>query len=452
MNEIVAKKTISFNESAVLTASSYTKYNPKPKKYAVNDEKLVGFFILIQPTGYKSYNVHAKKGGVGKKVSRSLGRCEDVEFSTVKKEAKDWLFNMRQKGLDTTLTVKEEAREERTLMSLTSEFLEIDKNLNEKTVKDYLMVIKNRMPKFSKTRVTEITTEDIVGWWRKGKGARSDVKAFMYARKIMEKCRASNLIPENPFNDAKIIIGDFPGIGKTLDHVPKDKLNEFLSALIRTSKKVPEVVRDYWIFLLVSGKRRTETLSLKWEDINFKRGTITLATAKKDKIDVIPMTQLSFLLLKSREQKKDPKNPKWVFNSTTGRGHLTDPNKNFAKLNKELDLDFYISSHDIRRTTSNITKELGFKKEDTSLLLNHSKRDVTDLYVFASQEYKRENLESVARYINQYSGEQLNWIAVNWYDGNQEMYTPSPDDNQLEKTFEDKMKYLLAENEDEKKV
>ena len=85
-------------------------------------------------------------------------------------------------------------------------------------------------------------------------------------------------------------------------------------------------------------------------------------------------------------------------------------------------------------------------------MLNHSKRDVTDLYVFASQEYKRENLESVARYINQYSGEQLNWIAVNWYDGNQEMYTPSPDDNQLEKTFEDKMKYLLAENEDEKKV
>ena len=32
------------------------------------------------------------------------------------------------------------------------------------------------------------------------------------------------------------------------------------------------------------------------------------------------------------------------------------------------------------------------------------------------------------------------------------MYTPSPDDNQLEKTFEDKMNYLLAENEDEKKV
>ena len=55
-------------------------------------------------------------------------------------------------------------------------------------------------------------------------------------------------------------------------------------------------------------------------------------------------------------------------------------------------------------------------------------------------------MESVARYINQHSGEQLNWIAVNWYGGNQEMYTPSPEDNQPEETFEDSMRYLQEEH------
>ena len=91
-------------------------------------------------------------------------------------------------------------------------------------------------------------------------------------------------------------------MGKTTNHIPKDKLNDFLSAFIKVSKNIPKVVRDYWIFLLITGKRRTETLSLKWTDVDFEKGTITLETAKFDKVDVIPMTQLSFLLLKKREK------------------------------------------------------------------------------------------------------------------------------------------------------
>ena len=445
MNEILAKNSISFNEKAVLTPTSYAKYSPKLREYCVRDEKILGFFIRIQPSGAKSYYVHARKGGVGKKVQRSLGKCEEVDFSQVKKEAKDWLFNIKQKGIDKFSSVIKEAKEERTLMNLSKQFLDLDKNLDEKTKADYLMVIKNRMPKFSKTRITEINKDDIVEWWSKSKGARSDVKAFIYARKIMEKCRASDYISENPFVDAKIIIGDFPSLGKTTNHIPKDKLNDFLSAFIKVSKDIPNVVRDYWTFLLITGKRRTETLSLKWTDVDFEKGTITLETAKFDKVDVIPMTQLSFLLLKSREKNKDPENSDWVFNSTTGRGHLSETHHHFKKLNKEIDMGFNLSAHDIRRTASTVTKELGLKKEDTSLLLNHAKQDVTDQYVFASQDYKRENLESVARFINQHSAEQLNWIAVNWYGGNSEMYTPSPEDHQPVESFEDKMKYLQEE-------
>ena len=449
MNEIVAKTSINFNETAVLTPNSYTKYNPKPREYYVRDEKVNGFHIRIYPSGTKVYGVHAKRGGVGRKVQRSLGQCEGADFTSVKKEAKDWLFNMRQKGVDTTSAVVKDAREGRTLLDAVIEFNELDKTLDAKTVDDYKMVIKNRMPSFSKTRITEITKDAIVEWWRKSAGARSDVKAFMYARKIMEKCRASDFISENPFHDAKTIIGEFPSIKQSTTHIPKDRLGDFLSVLISVSKNLHDVARDYIVFLLISGKRKQEVLSLKWNNVDFNNGTITFDNTKFGKVDVIPMTDFSFLLLKNRQKKIDKNNSTWVFNSVTGKGHMSETHKHFAKINKELDLGFTLSAHDLRRTFATLSRELGLNNEDLSILLNHKKQDITEQYVSLSQDYKRENLESVARFINQNSGEALNWIAVNWYGGNSELYVPSEDDNKPKESFEDKMKYLQAEHEDD---
>ena len=63
-----------------------------------------------------------------------------------------------------------------------------------------------------------------------------------------------------------------------------------------------------------------------------------------------------------------------------------------------------------------MTRELGMTNQDTAILLNHAKRDVTEGYIITSREIKRANLDKVERLI---LGHISGWIKVYWYEGNE---------------------------------
>ena len=68
---------------------------------------------------------------------------------------------------------------------------------------------------------------------------------------------------------------------------------------------------------------------------------------------------------------------------------MSETHKHFADINKELDLGFTLSAHDLRRTFATLSRELGLNNEDLSILLNHKKQDITEQYVSLSQDYKK---------------------------------------------------------------
>ena len=156
------------------------------------------------------------------------------------------------------------------------------------------------------------------------------------------------------------------------------------------------------------------------------------------------MTDFLFLLLNTRFKAWD-RDKKWVFHSHyKDSGHITNPYKALKKVE-----GFYITPHDFRRTFATATRELGIKKEDLSTLLNHSSRDVTEGYVFASLDYKEKNLDAVFNYYNNHSGDALRWMMVNWYGGNSNLWSPSPEDVTADMDRGKQRQYLLAENEDD---
>ena len=249
----------------------------------------------------------------------------------------------------------------------------------------------------------------------------------------------------NPFNIAKEIIGQFPAIQERNTLVDKTELPSFFDAFLNASELIKETIRDYLVFILVTGKRKGEVEQLTWDDVDFKKGTITLTKTKTKKVDVVPMTDFLFLLLTSRYEAKD-KHDKWVFPSHYKDGtHISNPYKALAKID-----GFKLSPHDFRRTFATATRELGIKNEDLSTLLNHSKRDVTEGYVFASLSYKEKNLDAIFDYFNNNSGDALRWMMVNWYKGNSELFVPSPIEETASIDRAKERKYLLAENEQNK--
>ena len=66
-----------------------------------------------------------------------------------------------------------------------------------------------------------------------------------------------------------------------------------------------------------------------------------------------------------------------------------------------------------------MTRELGMTNQDTAILLNHAKRDVTEGYIITSRKIKRNNLDKVTELTLGYIE---NWMKVYWYGGKEELY------------------------------
>jgi len=432
------------NKTEALNKNSYKKFEPKDKRYFVRDTKLEGFWIRIFPSGTKSYGITTRKGGVGKPKQNTIGRCELIDFEDAKATARTYLRAIKIDGVSPKEIIKKESTKDKTLLDLVSDYVELRKGyLAIYTVNDYKARIINRMKTLATKPVKELSKDDIVNWWKACPKSRSDVVAFNYARKVCSVAVADTYIFFNPFNIAKEIIGQFPAIAERERFIDKSELPSFFNAFLEASDQIKETFRDYLVFILVTGKRKGEVEQLTWDDVDFKKGTITLTKTKTKKIDVLPMTDFLFLLLNKRLEAWD-QHKTWVFPSHYSDGtHIKNPYKSLSKIK-----DFKLSPHDFRRTFATATRELGIKSEDLSTLLNHSKKNVTEGYVFASLGYKEKNLDAIFNYFNNNSGDALRWMMVNWYGGNSELFVPSPDEDSIDMDRAKQREYLLAKNED----
>ena len=448
-------------KSIKINKSTWAKNEPRVSRdFYIRDTKLEGYYIRIRPNGKKTYNCYSYLGGVGKKVSISLGDCSLLKESEARELARQFIIKLKS-GVHPKKEIKKMVSKNKTLLDLADEYIAIrfPKKMSSYTKKNYPSRIKNRMPSLAKMSVTEITTDDIERWWMKSKQSRSDVVAFTYARKLFSQAMAKGYIAENVFKRTKEIIGEFETPEpRTERHINKDNMSDFFDAFLKVGTLIPTTMRDYAVFVLITGKRKGESSSLKWSNVKWEEGVIILDKddTKTKKVDVIPMTNLLYYLLKTRleargETQGTSKHPKWVFQSRAGDGHIVNPYKNFNKVADELakvkDIGFAVRPHDLRRTFSTATKELGIPKEDLAVLLNHAKSDVTDTYVSTGVEYKRGKLKQVEDYMNIHGNYVLNNIAVNWYGLNSIYFDPEIVSQNKEMSFATRMELKSAKYE-----
>ena len=462
----VAKKKISYNEEHSFNKSTWKKLKPKDKDYYARDKKLEGFWIRVYKSGKTSYGCYSRKGGVGRPINHTIGDCKVWNFEEAKEKARVTIQQIKYEGINPKAVVKQEASKNKTLIDLAHDYFVDKKGLAESTKDDYIRRMTNRMPQLIKLPVTEITLEEIMDWWHLCPAESSDRTAFVYARKLMSQAVAKRYVIENNFLRAKELIGELPAIkSRVEDHISSDDMYAFFQAFLQASpvhgarpkkgKQMSHVMRDYLLFTLLTGKRREEVQSLTWNNVDFDKGTITLNKTKFSKVDVIPMSNLTFAMLDYRyhmngDTQASRKHPHWVFQSRAGDGYIGNPDKALAQLRKRTDLSFNLSSHDFRRTFSTASHHLGLEKLDIAILLNHGKRDVTEGYITANVEHKRRNIELVADYYNEHSASALNTMLVQWYDGNSMYFDERAGEAPPKKiSFKNSRLHLLGRYEDE---
>ena len=159
--------------------------------------------------------------------------------------------------------------------------------------------------------------------------------------------------------------------------------------------KLDDLGRDYLRFLLLTGLRRRETSGLRWDNIDFRRRTLTLAEGdtKAGRELALPLTDHMLEILHRREGESRP----FAISET----------KRMVALVSELS-GVVASCHDLRRSFAGYADELGISLPVLKSLLNHSAKvtDVTLGYIGSVNEArKREALQQIEAFVLGHAGE-----------------------------------------------
>ena len=121
--------------------------------------------------------------------------------------------------------------------------------------------------------------------------------------------------------------------------------------------------------LLLTGMRKSEAMSLRWEDVNYSKGYLVLHDTKNGTEHYVPISSATKWIL-GLQKKSAGKSP-WVFPSRHDPDkHMTEPKSQLAAIRKMVGFNF--TFHDLRRTFATHADIHGVPFELIQRALNHS--------------------------------------------------------------------------------
>lgn len=158
----------------------------------------------------------------------------------------------------------------------------------------------------------------------------------------------------------------------------------------------PEHSRDFLLLALMTGMRRSEIATLKWDYIDLVSKTLHLPKTKNgDPLD-LPMSQFVAGLISARRELAGQS--EWVFPGTGRSGHIVESKTILRRVVARSGVKFTL--HDLRRTYITIAESLDIPAYALKRMLNHrSDSDVTGGYIVINAERLRAPVERVTEKI-----------------------------------------------------
>ena len=162
-----------------------------------------------------------------------------------------------------------------------------------------------------------------------------------------------------------------------------------------------ETVRDYLLFVCLTGCRKTEGLQLKIKNVNLKERTLLFPDTKTGKPLHLPISNYLYKVLKARiEYLKAAADPadklhsQFVFPGIGPEGHLKEPKRWVQRVIERSGVKFTL--HDLRRVFITTADSLDLSATAVKLLVNHSVgSDVTAGYVVSNAERLRKPMQRI---------------------------------------------------------
>lgn len=405
-----------------LTQGSIEKLAPPPFKVNAEGKQLPaqviymdtdhqGLGVRITSSGKKAFI--AEKWHDGKPVRVTLGDAEQISIAKAWKEAQK-VFGKLAEGVNPHEERRAEEARAVALGDVLEDFLKARKRLAERTIKDYRRLVDVYLGDWKDKPIASIT-KDMVERRHERLGDSSGPAQANYCMRVLralvnfaiEKYEVNGepIIAMNPISRLSRAKAWYE-VKRRQTYISRAQLKPWFRAVLtepESGRDYMKDARDYLQLVMLTGMRRMEALTLRWQDVNIEAKHFTIRDPKNHEDLTLPMSDYLHAIFLRRHAERKAR-AAYVFPGTGEAGHLEEPKKAVAKVVKESGVSFTL--HDLRRTFITVAESLDISAYTIKRLVNHKQRsDVTAGYIGHDVERLRVAMQTITDKI-------LEWAEV----------------------------------------
>jgi integrase len=341
------------------------------------DTALRGFGFVVSPGGTKSF--FAQYGGTRK----TIGRFGPYAVEQARVAARDLLARMA-RGED----VRRNNVQAITLGEALDQYLEVleAEGRSPRTIDGYRDRMSLYLVGWKNRPLAEISRKDVYDRHRK---LAAEIREGKYGKGRKRRGVDGGPTANATFRTFRAVFNHAAKVDETLPRNPSIAIRWFPQKRRRTAIRSTDLAdwcrqimglenpirRDYLLFALFTGLRRTNASEVQWRNVDLEAATLHVPRPKSRVPFDLPVSDFLVELLQRRRTENEivfPGSP-WAFPADSRSGHIAEP--------RIKSMHFQI--HDLRRTFISVAESLDVSPYAIKLLVNHAlpSGDVTAGYV-----------------------------------------------------------------------
>jgi integrase len=371
------------------------------------DEQVRGLGVVVQPSGKKSF-VWLRKVR-GKVVWKTIADWPEMSIEDARAAAGEWNIkraNWKKSNYSGPSPFAASPTHELTLEGLMNAYIEQHMRAHakrpEKAEKYLRWMINYYVPSWKDRRLGDITAEEISAWHFRA-GTKHGQRSANYVTKTLRRLYRFA-------GRARLFKGEIPTAGIQFFHEHKrtrflqpDELPKLWTAL----RDAPNPdLRDYVNLALWTGARKTDVLSMRWQDVDLASNRWMIPDPKNRTPYIVPLTPEAVSILETRFESRT-EGEQFVFPGVGRTGHLVDLKGAWDKLLQAAGLhhpgdpELKITQHDLRRTHGSWMAIQGTSLPIIGKALGHTSTAATQIYARLHLDPVRAAMESANRAIGE---------------------------------------------------
>ena len=371
----------------ILTAKAVIGAKAKSKRLEIPDGIVSGLYLVVQPSGRKSFALRSRIRGKPAKIA--LGNVtKSFGLAAARKAARSMLE---------TIHAGDDPRHKRPVLA-TVTLPDTVGELADRYVEQYLkkqvrrwQAAKGEIECHIRPRVGHLRLDEIERAHVREMLAAIEPDFPVAANRALQRLRALfNWAAENDLAPSNPTIG----IRRPTKERPKDRVlsDGELAVVWNACDVLSHPAKEYFRFMILCGQRRDDVRLMHWREIDLDRGDWVIPSAryKSGQAHLVPLTGDMIALLREFPSKDDGG---YVFSVTGGETPYTNLQKPKRAIDKTCDIDSW-TVHDLRRTLRTGLSRLGIRPDISERVIGHTVGGILG-QTYDHYEYRTEKLAAL---------------------------------------------------------